>query len=126
MIQTTNACGLNSGSTRRELGTQRIHHELERTTAKFIGREDAIAVGMGFATNTLHLPQLLSRGTLVLSDEKNHASIVLGVRLSGATGWYNKISLLNNNHSLCCLSDVFQIFGVIQASVKHIIIHLVV
>ena len=41
---------------------------------------------MGFATNTLHLPRLLSsEGTLVLSDEKNHASIVLGVRLSGAT-----------------------------------------
>lgn len=41
--------------------------------------------GMGFATNSLNLPSLLSPGCLVLSDEKNHASIILGLRLSGAT-----------------------------------------
>lgn len=41
--------------------------------------------GMGFATNALNLPSLLSPGCLVVSDEKNHASIILGIRLSGAT-----------------------------------------
>ena len=40
---------------------------------------------MGFATNALNLPSLLSPGCLVVSDEKNHASIILGLRLSGAT-----------------------------------------
>lgn len=40
---------------------------------------------MGFATNALNLPSLLSPGCLVISDEKNHASIILGLRLSGAT-----------------------------------------
>lgn len=61
------------------------HEELETLTARFLGVEDAIAFGMGFATNALNLPSLLSKGCLVLSDEKNHASLILGVRLSGAT-----------------------------------------
>ena len=53
--------------------------------ARFVGTEDAITFGMGFATNALNLPSLISKGCLVLSDEKNHASIILGLRLSGAT-----------------------------------------
>lgn len=62
-----------------------MHNELEALTAQFLGTEDAIVFGMGFATNALNLPSLLSPGCLVVSDEKNHASIILGLRLSGAT-----------------------------------------
>jgi len=58
---------------------------LEELTARFLGVEDAIVFGMGFATNALNLPSLLSPGCLVVSDEKNHASIILGLKLSGAT-----------------------------------------
>lgn len=61
-----------------------IHDELEKLTAKFLGVEDAIVFGMGFATNSLSLPSLVGEGCLVLSDEKNHASLILGLRLSGA------------------------------------------
>jgi serine palmitoyltransferase len=66
-------------------GTLSIHHELEALTAQFLGTEDAITFGMGFATNALNLPSILSKGCLVASDEKNHASLILGLRLSGAT-----------------------------------------
>lgn len=62
-----------------------MHNELESLTAQFLGADDAIVFGMGFATNALNLPALLSPGCLVVSDEKNHASIILGLRLSGAT-----------------------------------------
>lgn len=62
-----------------------IHDELEKLTARFLGVEDAIVFGMGFATNALNLPSLLSKGCLVLSDEKNHASLILGIKLSGAS-----------------------------------------
>lgn len=62
-----------------------IHQELEKYVARFLGTEDAITFGMGFATNALNLPSLVSKGSLVISDEKNHASIILGLRLSGAT-----------------------------------------
>jgi serine palmitoyltransferase len=70
-----------------------LHTELEELTAKFIGVEEAIVFGMGFATNALNLPSLLSPGCLVISDEKNHASIILGLRLSGAT-----VKVYNHNN----------------------------
>lgn len=62
-----------------------IHNELEQLTAKFLRVEDAIVFGMGFATNALNIPSLITPGCLILSDEKNHASLILGLRLSGAT-----------------------------------------
>jgi len=65
-------------------GTFRIHAELERKIADFLGVESALAFGMGFATNSFVIPVLVGKGCLVLSDELNHASIVAGVRASGA------------------------------------------
>lgn len=72
-------------SSRRELGTSALHLRVERLTAEFMGVEDAMVFGMGFATNTLNLPALMSAGCLVLSDEKNHASLIAGIRLAGVT-----------------------------------------
>ncbi len=86
------------------MGTLSLHRELESTVAEFLGVEDAMTFGMGFGTNSLNLPRLASaleiiyfklkikvfsrlikKGCLVLSDELNHASLILGLRLSGAT-----------------------------------------
>jgi serine palmitoyltransferase len=83
-IESVRKYGVASFSSRRELGTNALHTELEELTAKFLGVDDAIVFGMGFATNALNLPSILSPGCLVISDEKNHASIILGLRLSGA------------------------------------------
>lgn len=47
--------------------------------------QSAIVFGMGFATNVLSLPGLLGPGTLALSDANNHASLILGLRMSRAT-----------------------------------------
>lgn len=84
-IQSVHDYGVSTGATRQQYGTCPIHVELETLTAEFLGVEDAITFGMGFATNALNLPTLLSPGCLVISDEKNHASLILGIRLSGAT-----------------------------------------
>lgn len=84
-IKTIREYGLATCSSRTELGTMPLHNELESLTAQFLGTEEALVFGMGFATNSLNLPSLVSRGCLVVSDEKNHASIILGLRLSGAT-----------------------------------------
>ncbi|XP_078052716.1 serine palmitoyltransferase long chain base subunit [Augochlora pura] len=92
-IETLKKFGCASGSARLELGNMPIHEELEKLTARFLGVEDAIVFGMGFATNALNLPSLLTKGCLVLSDEKNHASLILGLRLSGAT-----IRVFNHNN----------------------------
>lgn len=77
--------GLAYCSPRSELGNTQLHIDLERLTARLCGVEDAIVFGMGFATNALNLPSLIGPNCLVISDEKNHASIILGLRLSGAT-----------------------------------------
>ncbi|XP_030069829.1 serine palmitoyltransferase 2 [Microcaecilia unicolor] len=72
-------------STRQEMGNLDKHVDLEKLVARFLGVEAAITYGMGFATNSMNIPALVSKGCLILSDELNHASLVLGARLSGAT-----------------------------------------
>lgn len=62
-----------------------MHGQLEELTAQFLGTEAAMVVGMGFATNSLGLPALLGPGCLAISDEFNHASLILGLRISQAT-----------------------------------------
>ncbi|TRY64077.1 hypothetical protein TCAL_03900 [Tigriopus californicus] len=84
-IQSIQTSGLTSSSARQELGTLSYHRQLETTVSEFLGKEDAITFGMGFATNVLNIPRLMDKRTLVISDEKNHASLILGLRLSGAT-----------------------------------------
>lgn len=65
-------------------GTTPVHLELEKMVAEFVGKEAAITFGMGFATNSAILPALVGKGCLIISDSLNHASIVTGVRGSGA------------------------------------------
>eukprot|EP00927_Polykrikos_kofoidii_P036115 TRINITY_DN30527_c0_g1_i1.p1 TRINITY_DN30527_c0_g1~~TRINITY_DN30527_c0_g1_i1.p1 ORF type:complete len:1100 (-),score=199.46 TRINITY_DN30527_c0_g1_i1:245-3544(-) len=82
--------GFSSGGTRIEGGTLTVHRELEAEVARFLGKDDALVLGMGFATNSTVLPALFEAqaggtGILVLSDALNHRSIVEGVRLSGAS-----------------------------------------
>lgn len=77
--------GVSTGGTRQKYGTSEIHVELESLLSQFLGTEDAITFGMGYATNALNIPKLIGPGCLVISDEKNHASLIVGLRLPGAT-----------------------------------------
>ncbi|KAL4656286.1 serine palmitoyltransferase 2-like [Arapaima gigas] len=77
--------GVGVSSTRQEMGNLSRHEELEKLVAKFLGVESAMTFGMGFATNSMNIPALAGKGCLILSDELNHASLVLGARLSGST-----------------------------------------
>ncbi|GIX91627.1 serine palmitoyltransferase 2 [Caerostris darwini] len=85
--------GTSTCSTRHELGNLDIHVKLEKLVAEFLGVEDSIIVGMGFATNSTTIPALACKGSLIFSDELNHASLVLGCRLSGA-----KIRVFKHNN----------------------------
>ena len=68
--------------------------------AQFVGCEDAITFGMGFATNSVVIPALVGKGCLVLSDSLNHASIVSGVRGSGAKVKVDATATNTNYHDL--------------------------
>lgn len=82
---TTTTYGTTTCASRQEMGYLDIHRELEKQIAEFLGVEAAITVPMGFATNSMNMPCLVSKGCLIISDELNHASLVLGSRLTGAT-----------------------------------------
>ncbi|KAI6189860.1 Aminotran-1-2 domain-containing protein [Aphelenchoides bicaudatus] len=77
--------GLSICSSVHELGQTKIQTDLESLVAEFLGVEDAMVFSMGFATNSLNVPCLLDKNSLIISDQYNHASLVLGCRLSGAT-----------------------------------------
>lgn len=73
-------------------GTLDIHKHLETLVAQFVGKPAAMVFGMGFATNASNIPTLVGKGDLIISDELNHTSIILGARLSGA-----KIKVFKHN-----------------------------
>ncbi|KAM5163916.1 serine palmitoyltransferase 3-like [Mantella aurantiaca] len=79
------AYGAGVCSTRQEMGHLAKHQELEDLVAEFLNVEAAMVFSMGFATNSTNIPALMSKGCLILSDELNHTSVILGARLSGAT-----------------------------------------
>ncbi|XP_035242106.1 serine palmitoyltransferase 2-like [Anguilla anguilla] len=83
--EVTKKYGVGVSSTRQEMGNLGMHEELEKLVAKFLGVESAMTFGMGFATNSMNIPALVGKGCLILSDELNHASLVLGARLSKST-----------------------------------------
>lgn len=72
-------------SPRLESGTFDLISKVEKLVARFLGKPDSLIVSMGFATNSTTLPALVGKGSLIISDELNHSSLVFGSRLSGAT-----------------------------------------
>jgi len=82
--------GLSTGATRdNPEGSYEIHQKLEKGIAEFLGKEEALVIGMGFATNSAIISSLIDskgdgNGCLILSDSLNHNSMVEGIRLSGA------------------------------------------
>jgi glycine C-acetyltransferase len=76
--------GAGSGSVRPIAGTMNAHVELEETLAQYKHTEASLAYATGFAANSGLVPQLVTEGDLIVSDELNHGSIIDGVRLSRA------------------------------------------
>jgi 8-amino-7-oxononanoate synthase len=61
-----------------------VWEEIEEEFACFAGTEAALYFGSGYAANLGLLTSLLDKSDLVLSDALNHASLIDGIRLSGA------------------------------------------
>ncbi|HEY3834433.1 MAG TPA: aminotransferase class I/II-fold pyridoxal phosphate-dependent enzyme [Acidimicrobiia bacterium] len=74
--------GAGSGSARLIVGARAVHTELEHELAAWKHEESAVVFPTGFAANIGTLAAFGARGTLVCSDELNHASIIDGCRLS--------------------------------------------
>jgi 8-amino-7-oxononanoate synthase len=65
-------------------GNAREWEESESFFADFAGTEAALYFGSGYAANLGLLSSLLKPGDIVFSDERNHASLIDGIRLSRA------------------------------------------
>ena len=81
-----NQFGAGSGGSRLTTGTTKLHTQVERDFARFLGYDDAEFFSAGFMANTGVLQALAGSDTLILSDERNHASIIDGCRLAKAQG----------------------------------------
>ena len=81
--------GAGAGGSRLVSGTMTIHQRLEERLAAFKGTEAALLFGSGYLANLGVIGALADAGTVVCSDELNHASIIDGCRLArGRTAIY--------------------------------------
>ena len=66
-------------------GTLDLHVKLEKELAQFIGKEDALCYSTGFTVNSGVISCLTGREDYIICDDRDHASIVDGRRLSFST-----------------------------------------
>ncbi|ADD67884.1 8-amino-7-oxononanoate synthase [Denitrovibrio acetiphilus DSM 12809] len=76
--------GTTSGASRIVTGNYKLYDDLERKTASYKNCERALVFNSGYAANLAVYTSLCGRETHVFSDKLNHASIIDGIRLSGA------------------------------------------
>jgi 5-aminolevulinate synthase len=80
--------GAGAGGTRNISGTSPLHDALEAELAALHGKERALLFTSGFVSNQAALSTILNSmpGWVVFSDEKNHASMIAGIKnAKGAT-----------------------------------------
>lgn len=63
-------------------GTLKLHIELERQLAEFVGKESALVFSTGYQANLGAISAVVGRGDVVITDREDHASIIDGCRLA--------------------------------------------
>lgn len=85
MHEAIDAAGAGSGGTRNISGTTHYHVELETELADLHGKQAALLFTSGYIANDASLSTMvrLLPGCVIFSDEKNHASMIAGIRHGG-------------------------------------------
>ena len=95
-------------------GTLDIHVKLEKELAEFEHKDDALCFSMGFAVNAGVIPAVVGRGDYIICDDRDHASIVDGRRLSFARQLHYKHNDMEDLENL--------LKGLPQEAVKLIVV----
>ncbi len=87
---------MTSSSSRLLTGNHPLYDQLETALAQLYGREAALVFNSGYHANIGIIPALSGRHDLVLSDRKNHASIIDGMKIAEAP--YQRYRHLDYDH----------------------------
>ncbi|GDX36115.1 5-aminolevulinate synthase [Alphaproteobacteria bacterium] len=84
--QALNNYGVGSGGTRNISGTSQLLIELEQKTAQLHDKESACVFASGYVANDASIQALVKiiPDLIIFSDQKNHASIISGIKNSNA------------------------------------------
>lgn len=99
-----------AGSSRLIAGTTNVHFELEDYCSRLFQNEKALLFNSGYSANLGVLSAISQKDDIILYDERSHASIKDGVRLSLAKGIrfkHNNLSDLSSKLSNHPQSTVF-------------------
>lgn len=95
-----NKYGTGASGSRLMNGNLDLHEELEAQLAEFTGKPASVVFSTGFQTNLGTISALTGRNDFIIMDEKNHASIIEGSRLSYAKSFkfrHNDMASLEEN-----------------------------
>ena len=77
--------GTGASGSRLIAGNSHLYEELESKIAAMLNTEAALVFSSGYLANIGIIPALVGEEDLILSDERNHISLIEGCRLSKAT-----------------------------------------
>ena len=84
-IKATRKYGTGCAGSRFLNGTLDLHVQLEHELAEFVGKDEALVYSTGFSVNEGVVSNLTDRNDYIICDDRDHASIVDGRRLSFST-----------------------------------------
>ncbi len=107
MHEAIDSFGAGSGGTRNISGTTRYHVDLEKELASLHGKEASLLFTSGYVSNEATLSTLgrILPGLIIYSDELNHASMIEGIRRSGAERRVFRHNDVDHLRALIALDD---------------------